>query len=213
MSIEYDIIERISDFSQKNIGIIGNMPEEFYALLAKNLLENDSIYLFDIAGNIKKVESILTKTRYNKIKTIPFSVSNKKFDWYGWHLLRYYHQLKKLGVSPQVFTAVFYRGKHLFQYDMGTLPLAMNMVSDGGFLTVYDCAWTLAKSPTMKPEVNAETTAQYTKEQIDLPQMQYLLDIYIDKNFTEEEGLSSTRTRVYRKKQNTISSDGYNSYY
>lgn len=213
MAIEQGIIERIGSVSEKNICVIGNMSEEFYALLSENLTGGDSVYIFDTSANIKKAESALNGARYNKIKLMPFPVTNKKFDWYGWHLLRYYHQLQKLGVSSQIFNAVFYRGKHLFQYDMGSLPLVMNMLSDGGFLAVYDCAWSLAKSPTMKPEVNAETAAHYTKEQISLHHMQYLLDVYIDKNFLEQEGLSSAKTRVYRKGQAAASSSVRDLYY
>lgn len=213
MAVEQVIVERIGDISEKNICVVGNMQDEFYALLSEKLMSVDSVYLFDTFTNIKKAEAILNGTRYSKIKIMPFPVTNKKYDWYGWHLLRYYHQLQKLGVSSQVFTAVFYRGKHLFQYDMGALPLVMNMISDGGFLAVYDCAWSLAKSPTMKPEVNTETAAHYTKEQISLPHMQYLLDAYIDKNFLEQEGLSSTKTRVYRKGQVSGSSSVSDLYY
>ena len=212
MPVDYDIIERIGRSVEKNLCIIGTMPEDFYTLLTENMTDKDSVYLFDTSTNIKKAEELLNGSRYSKVKIMPFSVSSKKFDWYGWHLLRYYHQLKKLGVPPQMFTAVFYRGKHLFQYDMGTLPLVIKMLANDGFLVVYDCAWSLAKSPTMKPEVNAETAAQYTKEQIALPHMQYLLDVHIDNSLTEQEGLSSARTRVYRKGK-TRASSGSDLYY
>lgn len=201
MAIEREIIEKLSNITEKNICVIGSMSEDFYKMLSKNINNNDIISIFDTASNIKKSESTINSGRYTKIKINSFPVSNKKFDWYGWHIIRYYYHLKKLGVSSQVFTAIFYRGKHLFQYDMGALPLAMDMLADGGFLAVYDCAWTLAKSPTMKPEVNPETSAQYTREQISIPHMQYLLDVYMNKSFIEQEGLSSSRTRVYRKGQ------------
>ena len=201
MAIEREIIEKLSNITEKNICVIGSMSEDFYKMLSENINNNDIVSIFDTASNIKKAESAINSGRYTKIKINSFSVSNKKFDWYGWHMLRYYYQLKKLGVSSQVFTAIFYRGKHLFQYDMGSLPLAMDMLADGGFLAVYDCAWTLAKSPTMKPEVNPETSAQYTREQISIPHMQYLLDAHMNKSFIEQEGLSSSRTRVYRKGQ------------
>ena len=199
MAIEREIIEKLGNSTERNICVIGSMSEDFYKMISENINTNDSISIFDTASNIKKAESIINNGRYTKIKINSFPISNKKFDWYGWHMLRYYYQLKKLGVSSQVFTAIFYHGKHLFQYDMGALPLAMDMLADGGFLTVYDCAWTLAKSPTMKPEVNPETSAQYTSEQISISHMQYLLDVHMNKSFVEQEGLSSSRTRVYRK--------------
>ena len=73
------------------------------------------------------------------------------------------------------------------------------MISNQGFLVVYDCAWSLAKSPTMKPSVNAETASKYTKEQIHMEQIQYLLDTFIDDDFVEQKEISCLKTRVYRK--------------
>ena len=212
MTIEQNVISKIGTLPQKRICIIGTMSEKFYILLAKNLMPNDCVCIFDTTGNISKAEASLNNAMYSNIEIMAFPVSNKKFDWYGWRLFQYYHQLRKLGVPTQVFTAVFYKGKHLFQYDMGTLQLVKDMLTDGGYFVVYDCVWTLAKSPTMNPQVNADTAAEYTKEQINIPHIQYLLDGYIDNTFMEQEELSSAKTRVYRKRQ-PVSSAPSNLYY
>lgn len=207
MTTEQIIIERISSISKKNICIIGNMSDEFYKLISEKFTEEDSIYILNYVKHIKRVENLINQDRYNKINIISFPITNKKFDWYGWQLLQYYHRLQELRVPYQIFSAIFYRGKHLIQYDFGVLPLAIKMVSEGGFLIVYDCSWSLAKSPTMNPEVNSTTAEYYTKEQIEISQMQYLLDVFNDKNLLEQEGISSAKTRVYRKYRVSTSSD------
>jgi len=207
MSLEKDILDSINGFVKKNICIVGSMPHSFYTDISGSLNTGDSVYIFDTIKNIQDADNTINSNRYDKVKILRFPISNKRFDWYGWHLLQYYRQLKLLNTDYQLFTALFYRGKHLVQYDMGTLPLAMKMIMPGGFLTVYDCSWSLAKSPTMKPDVNTETNIQYTKEQINIKQMQYLLDAFIDDDFVEKNNLSSIKTRVYCKKQSSISSD------
>lgn len=211
MTFEKDIFDSINSFV-KNICIVGNMPNSFYADISKSLNTDDAVYIFDTIKNIQDADDAINSNRYDKIKILRFPVSNKRFDWYGWHLLQYYRNLKLLNTDYQLFTAVFYHGKHLVQYDMGTLPLAMKMIIPGGFLTVYDCSWSLAKSPTMKPDVNTETALQYTKEQISIQHMQYLLDVFLDNDFIEQKNLSSIKTRVYRKKQSSTSTDN-NLYY
>ena len=204
MKTERSVMELISNLPNKKICIIGSMQEKFYEMLSESITKNDYIYIFDINKNIKKIEAIINKNNYEKINIISFSATDKKFDWYGWHLLQYYYKIHKMKKSTQVFAAIFYHGKHLFQYDMGPLLLAMKMILDGGFLTVYNCSWSLANSPTMKPEVNNKTAMYYTKEQISISHMQYLLDAYIDEKFIEQEQLSSVKTRVYRKKINNF---------
>ena len=47
MTIEQNIISKISAFPQKKICIIGTMPEKFYILLDKNLMPNDCVCIFD----------------------------------------------------------------------------------------------------------------------------------------------------------------------
>lgn len=212
MSLEKDILNNINGFAKKNICIVGGMPKSFYSDISGYLNTNDSVYIFDTIKNIQDADNVINSNRYDKVKILRFPTSNKRFDWYGWHVLQYYHQLKLLNTDYQLFTALFYRGKHLIQYDMGTLPLAMKMIMPGGFLTVYDCSWSLAKSPTMKPDVNTETNLQYTEEQINIQQVQYLLDTFIDDDFIERKNLSSIKTRVYCKKQSSISGRD-NSYY
>ena len=130
MTIEQNVVSKIGTLPQKRICIIGTMSEKFYILLAKNLMSNDCVCIFDTTGNISKAEASLNNSMYSNIEIMAFPVSNKKFDWYGWRLFQYYHQLRKLGVPTQVFTAVFYKGKHLFQYDMGTLQLVKDMLID-----------------------------------------------------------------------------------
>ena len=175
------------------------MSDQFYNFVSEYLTDNDHIYIFNTNTNIEKVSHIINKNNYKKIDIIKFPISNKKFDWYGWQLIRFYHQLKKLNISSEIFSAVFYRGKHLLQYDIGVIPLIIKMISNGGFLTVYDCNWSLEKSPTMNPKVNTDTSDNYTKEQISIHNMQYLLDIYINNEFIEYDEISSNKTRVYNK--------------
>ena len=132
MTIEQNIISKISAFPQKKICIIGTMPEKFYILLAKNLMPNDCVCIFDTTGNISKAESSLNNAMYSNIEIMAFPVSNKKFDWYGWRLFQYYHQLRKLGVPTQVFTAVFYKGKHCFSMTWARcslLRICLSMVA------------------------------------------------------------------------------------
>ena len=65
MTIEQNIISKISAFPQKKICIIGTMPEKFYILLAKNLMPNDCVCIFDTTGNISKAESSLNNAMYS----------------------------------------------------------------------------------------------------------------------------------------------------
>ena len=204
MEIEQLIINKINQFSTKKICVIGNMPDIFYEIMSANITEDDSIYLFSDSKCIKNAKSILTSTSYNMKNIIDFPITNKKYDWYGWQLIKYYNQLKNIKISPQIFTVIFYRGKHLLQYDIGVLPLVLKMISDGGFLVVYDCSWSLSKSPTMNPDVNNETKINYTNDQINIQHMQFLLDTYIDNNFFEYKKLSSSKIRVYCKKQKNL---------
>ena len=77
MTIEQNIISKISAFPQKKICIIGTMPEKFYILLAKNLMPNDCVCIFDTTGNISKAESSLNNAMYSNIEIMAFPVSNK----------------------------------------------------------------------------------------------------------------------------------------
>ena len=202
MSLEKNILHSIRGVAERKVCIIGRMPDLFYTDLSEILTADDTVYIFDTIKNIQNIERI---NNNNYIKIERFAISNKKFDWYGWHLLQYCHKLKSLNTAPQLFTAVFYRGKHLFQYDMGVLPLVMSMIAEEGFLTIYNCSWSIAKSPTMKPDVNAETALHYTSEQIKIQHMQCLLDVFLNDSFVEQKNLSSIKTRVYRKIQSSSS--------
>ena len=80
MTIEQNVVSKIGTLPQKRICIIGTMSEKFYILLAKNLMPNDCICIFDTTGNISKAEASLNNAMYSNIEIMAFPVSYKIFD-------------------------------------------------------------------------------------------------------------------------------------
>ena len=203
-AIENYAFSEMTSFKKNNIAIIGNMSTDFYENLVSNLSWNDTIYIFDTADNISKIEFLIRHTLNSNVKLITYKCYTKKFDSYAWNLCLLISDIKRLNLSLEIFTMVFYHGKHLFHSDIGLLQLCTKMINDNGLLVVYDCDWSIAKSPTMNPKVDSNIKNLYTVEQINTPQIQFLLDNILDNDFMEMFSISSSKTKLFVKSKYTL---------
>jgi hypothetical protein len=108
--------------------------------------------------------------------------SRRLMDSYNWSLMELLAEHRE-----PVFDYVFLDGAHTWALDALAFLLVDRLLAPGGYVDFDDYPWTIARSPSMGPDVFPDVRRLYTDEQITRPQVALVVDLLVrrDPAYTE----------------------------
>ena len=161
------------------------------ARIAEQLAGEGEIHLFDYEDRLVEAASRVRATGHTKV--IEHPNSRRIMDSYNWSLMRL---LAEHG--EPIFDYVFIDGAHTWMLDALAFLLVDRLLRVGGYVDFDDYAWTLAGSPSMKPEVFPDVCRLYSPEQIEERQVALVVDVLVRPDPRYEELLVN---KVFRKRE------------
>jgi predicted O-methyltransferase YrrM len=140
--------------------------------IAQLLAGRGEIHLFDFEDRVREAEGRLRQAGHTNV--VSHANSRRLLDSYNWSLM----QLLAAGKAP-VFDYVFLDGAHTWALDALAFCLVDRLLCDGGYVDFDDYRWTLAGSPSMRPEVFPDVRRLYSDEQIATRQVQLVVDLLV----------------------------------
>ena len=140
--------------------------------IAELLAGEGEIHLFDFEDRVAPVAASLCDAGHRNVVAHPNS--RRLLDSYNWSLM------ELLAEHPgPVFDYVFLDGAHTWALDALAFMLVDRLLKDGGYVDFDDYGWTMARSPSMRPEVFPDVRRLYTDEQIERPQVALVVDLLV----------------------------------
>jgi predicted O-methyltransferase YrrM len=130
------------------------------------------IHLFDFEDRVAPVAAELREAGHRNVVAHPNS--RRLMDSYNWSLM----QLLAEHGQP-VFDYVFLDGAHTWALDALAFLLVDQLLKDGGYVDFDDYGWTIARSPSMRPDAFPDVRRLYTDEQIERPQVALVVDLLV----------------------------------
>jgi predicted O-methyltransferase YrrM len=161
------------------------------ARIAEQLAGEGEIHLFDYEDRLAEAALRVRATGHTKV--IEHPNSRRIMDSYNWSLMRLLAQH-----GEPIFDYVFIDGAHTWMLDALAFLLVDRLLRVGGYVDFDDYAWTLAGSPSMKPEVFPDVCRLYSSEQIDERQVALVVDLLVRPDPRYEELLEN---KVFRKRE------------
>jgi predicted O-methyltransferase YrrM len=161
------------------------------ARIAEQLAGEGEIHLFDYEDRLAEAAGRVRATGHTKV--IEHPNSRRIMDSYNWSLMRL---LAEHG--EPIFDYVFIDGAHTWMLDALAFLLVDRLLRVGGYVDFDDYAWTLAGSPSMKPEVFPDVCRLYSPEQIEERQVALVVDVLVRPDPRYEELLEN---KVFRKRE------------
>jgi len=171
------VVELVEKYKPTKYAEIGVYKGDTCIEVAKLLNESSQIHLFDFEDRIEEVVKrfeVEFADRSTIIKAFVWPNSYKMFDSYNWSLAKCLEQ----GIT---FDFVFIDGAHSWHHDALAFFLVDRMLEDGGIVVFDDYAWRFGGSPTLCPRSFPQITEQYTQEQIEIPQVNMIVDLLVEK--------------------------------
>mgnify|MGYP000356764213 CR=1 FL=1 len=142
------------------------------------LLDNRGvIHFFDFQEKLDELKADLDAAGfYNTAWT---GNSRRTFDSYSWTLARMLRECRTLQVDG-LFDFVFLDGAHSFHHDAPAALALKDLLKPGGYLLFDDYDWTFKISPTMNPDVNPAILEQYSDDQIAVPHVRTICEVFFD---------------------------------
>jgi predicted O-methyltransferase YrrM len=137
--------------------------------IARVLDGRGHLHLFDFEDRVTAVAARLAQNGFDNVRT--YGSSYKLLDSYNWPL----GKLAATSDAP-IFDYVFLDGAHTYAVDALAFFLCDRLLKVGGHIDFDDYGWTLAGSPSLRPERFALTAKLYTPEQIATPQVKMIVD-------------------------------------
>ena len=143
------------------------------ALRVAELLDGEGeLHLFDFEDRLAPVLDRMAAAGHRNVVAHPNS--RRLLDSYNWSLMR------MLSEHPEpVFDYVFLDGAHTWALDALAFCLVDRLLAPGGYVDFDDYAWTLARSPSMRPEVFPDVRRLYSDEQIVQPQVALVVELLV----------------------------------
>lgn len=157
--------------------------------IAEHLGAEGEVHLFDYADKIAEGGAAVRATGHPRVVEHPNT--RLIMDSYNWSLMR----LMKERGAP-LFDYVFIDGAHTWALDALAFLLVDRLLKDGGYVDFDDYSWTLAGSPSMKPEIFPDVRRLYTPEQIEEPQVALVVDVLVRPDPRYEEVVPN---KIFRK--------------
>lgn len=167
--------------------------------LIKTLGEKDTYYYFDFEDNVQELYRDLIGINENHVNIVGIGNSRLTYDSYAWNLAKLYIKWRKEYGDGQRLDLVYLDGAHTFLFDSAAACILKEMTSQGGVIVLDDINWTIAKSPTCKPEVNPEVLNFYSLEQINSCQVKMIQECFFDSDSRFEKMGDYKRIAVFRK--------------
>jgi predicted O-methyltransferase YrrM len=161
------------------------------AKIAEHLAGEGELHLFDYEDRLTEAASRLSETGHPGVVQHPNS--RLIMDSYNWSLMRL------LDRCPEpIFDYVFLDGAHTWALDALAFLLIDRLLKPGGHVDFDDYSWTLAGSPSMKPEVFPDVLRLYTGEQIEKRQVTLVMDLLVRRDPRYEEVVEN---KIFRKRE------------
>jgi predicted O-methyltransferase YrrM len=182
-------VDFVRSTTARHIAEIGIYRGDTSQLLAEHLAGEGELHLFDFDHRVADVLRRLHDRGHRNVVGHPNST--KAMDSYNWSLLRVLEE------RPEpCFDYVFLDGAHTWPIDALAFLLVDRLVVPGGHIDFDDHDWTLARSPTMRPQANPVTTELYTDEQIARPHVKAIIDLLVRRDARYEEVVEN---KVFKK--------------
>jgi predicted O-methyltransferase YrrM len=161
------------------------------ARIAEQLDGQGEVHLFDYEDRLAEAGPRVRETGHPSV--IEHPNSRLIMDSYNWSLMRL---LAEHG--EPIFDYAFIDGAHTWALDGLAFLLVDRLLKPGGHVDFDDYSWTLARSPSMKPEVFPEVRRLYSQEQIDEPQVALVVDLLVRRDPRYQEILEN---KAFRKRE------------
>jgi len=182
-------IEFLNSTSSRCIAEIGIYHGATTFQLAEFLNNEGELHLFDFEDRVEQVMSRLRDLGYTN--AVGHGNSYKLLDSYNWSLM------KMLQEHPEpIFDYVFIDGAHTWIHDALAFLLVDRLLKPGGYVDFDDYRWSLASSPSLRPERFPLTADLYTPEQIAARQVGLVVDLLVRRNSQFQEVVSN---KIFRK--------------
>jgi predicted O-methyltransferase YrrM len=148
------------------------------------------IHLLDFEDRVTPVASRLRAAGHGNV--VAHANSRRALDSYNWSLMK----LLRDGRAG-TFDYVFLDGAHTWAHDALAFLLVDRLLEPGGHVDFDDYGWTLARSPSMRPDAFAPTRQLYSDEQIETQQVALVVDLLVRSDPRYEEVVEN---KVFRKR-------------
>lgn len=159
--------------------------------IADHLAGHGHLHLFDYDDRLREVGRRLHEAGHGNVTLYPNS--RRLLDSYNWSLMRLLGERE----GP-VFDYAFLDGAHTWALDALAFLLVDRLLVPGGIVDFDDYRWTVAGSPSMRPEVFPDVRRLYTEEQIDAPQVALVVDLLVRRDGRYEEIVPN---KAFRKRE------------
>lgn len=158
--------------------------------LARLLPEDGELHLFDFEETVDAVASELRAEGFDRVVT--HGNTKKVLDSYNWSLMKVLQ-----GHAGPIYDYVFIDGAHTWHHDALAFLIVDRLLVPGGHVDFDDYHWTLGGSPTLNPRDWPLTGDWYTREQIETPQVELVVDLLVRRDPRYEEVVEN---RIFRKR-------------
>lgn len=193
--LEQLLKKRNSTLTVAEIGVgIGATSVE----IVKRLRSCDSFHFFSYEDEVRELQEDLKSTDYCLCKLVPWGNSRKRLDSYNWNLAKIIlSQTHRHGI----YDLVYLDGGHSLLVSGLGCVLLKELVCPGGYLVFDDVGWIMAGKVDVDPIYCPETAENFTEEQINTPQIDMIVDLFM-KNDRDWVQMPSSKTRAVFKKKN-----------
>lgn len=157
--------------------------------ILRHLNGRGELHLFDYEDRLAVVARRLRSLGFENF--VEHGNSRKTLDSYNWSLMR----LLESHAEP-MFDYVFIDGGHSWPLDALAFLLADRLLKPGGYVDFDDYDWTFAQSPTMNPRAYPAVRKSFTREQLETPQIERVVELLVRRMNYEE----IVPNKIFRKK-------------
>ncbi|HTW28648.1 MAG TPA: class I SAM-dependent methyltransferase [Acetobacteraceae bacterium] len=147
------------------------------AVLCELLAGRGEIAFYDYAEKLEELGADLAARGFTNIRL--HGNTRCTFDSYAWTLANQALAMRQAG-QEGLFDFIYFDGAHLFHHDAPAAIVCKEMLRPGGVILFDDYDWSIAISPTMRPEVQPAVTKHFTPEQIAAPHVRLICDLFLD---------------------------------
>jgi predicted O-methyltransferase YrrM len=159
--------------------------------IAEQLGGRGQLHLFDFEDRLDHVIGRLEAAGHRN--AIAHPNSRKIMDSYNWSLMRLLQERR-----DPVFEYVYLDGVHTWGVDALAFLLIDRLLKPGGLIEFDDYGWTIERSPSMNPLAFPAAERLYTREQIEVPQVELVVDLLVRGDPRYEE---VAENRLFRKRE------------
>jgi predicted O-methyltransferase YrrM len=192
LAVEGANARTLESFKQSGAGVyaeLGVYEGDTALAIAEQLGGRGELHLFDYDDTVAAAAARLRAAGHENV--VAHGNSRKLLDSYNWSLMEL---LRERG-GP-FLEYVFLDGAHTWGVDALAFLLIDRLLVPGGYIEFDDYHWTIARSPSMNPDVFPASARLYTPEQIEQAQVALVVDVIVRPDSRYEELVEN---RLFRK--------------